>query len=61
MDHGRQLASLPRYANAFNYINDPDQFAREIHRGGYATSPTYADNLIALMRQYHLYRFDTYL
>ena len=30
--------------------NDPDQFAREIHRGGYATSPTYADNLIALMR-----------
>jgi hypothetical protein len=58
IDHANQLASMSRYANAFNYVNNPDQFAVEIHRGGYATSPTYADDLIRLMRQYDLYRFD---
>lgn len=61
IDHADQLASLSRYANAFNYANNPDQFAVEIHRGGYATSPTYADDLIRLMRQYNLYRYDSFL
>lgn len=61
IDHAISLATLSRYANAFNYVNDPDQFAVEIHRGGYATSPTYAEDLIRLMHQYDLYRFDSAL
>jgi uncharacterized protein YraI len=61
IDHANQLASLSRYANAFNYMNNPDQFAVEIRRGGYATSPTYAEDLIRLMHQYDLYRYDSIL
>jgi Mannosyl-glycoprotein endo-beta-N-acetylglucosaminidase len=57
-DHAYQLATLPRYRNAFRYVTNPDRFAIEIHRAGYATSPSYARNLIALMRRYNLYRFD---
>lgn len=57
-DHGRFLAVNPRYRPAFEHTGDPDRFAREIHRAGYATDPSYSDKLIALMRQYDLYRFD---
>lgn len=57
-DHGKQLATLPRYATAMRYTSDPDRFVREIHKAGYATSPTYAENLLKLMRQYDLYRYD---
>lgn len=56
-DHARVL-QLPRYRNAFNYKNNPDQFAREIAKGGYATSPTYANTLISLMRQYNMYQYN---
>ena len=45
-------------APAFRYSRDPDRFVREIHRAGYATSPTYATNLITIMRRYGLYRYD---
>jgi uncharacterized protein YraI len=58
LDHGRFLVVNPRYRKAFSYVNNPDQFAREIHKAGYATSPTYATSLIRLMRQYNLYRYD---
>lgn len=57
-DHARFLASLPHYGKAFNYPNDPKQFIREVAKGGYATSPTYADDLIAIMDQYNLYQYD---
>jgi flagellar protein FlgJ len=57
-DHARQLATLPRYKRAFAHTANANRFAVEIHRGGYATSPTYARNLISLMRQYDLYRYD---
>ncbi len=56
-DHDRFLVENPRYAPAFDYTDDPDEFARQIHRAGYATAPDYADRLIRLMRQYDLYRF----
>jgi flagellar protein FlgJ len=58
VDHGRQLTELDRYAEALKYTADPDQFAREIHKAGYATDAGYADKLINLMRQYDLYRYD---
>jgi flagellar protein FlgJ len=57
-DHGRFLTVNPRYSNAFRYSNNPDQFAREIHKAGYATGPGYANAIIALMRSYNLYKYD---
>ena len=57
-DHGRFLRVNDRYAGAFTFSGDGDAFAREIARAGYATNPKYADKIIALMRQYDLYRLD---
>ncbi|WP_173053812.1 sporangiospore maturation cell wall hydrolase GsmA [Phytohabitans houttuyneae] len=57
-DHGRFLTVNPRYKKAFAYSRDPNRFAIEIHKAGYATSPTYAQNLIDLMKKYNLYRYD---
>ena len=57
-DHGYFFVDNPRYKMALLYKDDPDQFAREIHRAGYATSPTYSDNLISLMKKYNLYQYD---
>jgi flagellar protein FlgJ len=58
LDHGRFLTVNPRYRPAFAHTDNPNRFAREIHKAGYATDPHYSDKLIALMRQYDLYRFD---
>lgn len=58
LDHGHFLRDNNRYAPAFKYINNPDRFAFEIHKAGYATDPGYTSLLIALMRQYGLYRYD---
>jgi uncharacterized protein YraI len=57
-DHGRQLATLPRYHTAMQYAAEPERFAREIHKAGYATSPAYANNLIDLIRRYDLTKYD---
>ncbi|MDO4718828.1 MAG: glucosaminidase domain-containing protein, partial [Propionibacteriaceae bacterium] len=59
LDHGHFLRNNSRYANAFKYTNNPDRFAFEIHKAGYATDPGYTSLLISLMRQYNLYRYDT--
>jgi flagellum-specific peptidoglycan hydrolase FlgJ len=58
MDHGRFLTVNSRYRPAFAHTDDPDRFARAIHKAGYATDPSYSDKLIALMREHNLYRFD---
>jgi flagellar protein FlgJ len=57
-DHGKQLATLSRYAPAFTYTNNPNQFAAEIHKAGYATDLTYTDKLVNLMVKYNLYQYD---
>ncbi|HEX8629947.1 MAG TPA: sporangiospore maturation cell wall hydrolase GsmA [Catenuloplanes sp.] len=57
-DHGYFLRVNPRYRPAFAHVNNPNRFAQEIHKAGYATSPTYATNLINIMRRYNLYRYD---
>ncbi|WP_100444903.1 sporangiospore maturation cell wall hydrolase GsmA [Glycomyces xiaoerkulensis] len=57
-DHGELLSTWSRYAEAMEHRDDPDRFAREIHRAGYATDPDYADKLIGLMRQHDLYEHD---
>lgn len=58
LDHGHFLSSRSWYAPAFAYRDNPDQFIREVARGGYATSPTYADQVISIMQRYNLYRYD---
>ena len=57
-DHGSMLATNARYAPAFTYVTNPDQFAVQIQRGGYATDPDYAAKLTAVMVKYNLYRYD---
>jgi len=57
MDHGRFLASNPRYAAAFQVL-DPREFARRIHSAGYATDPAYSTKLIGLMDRFNLYMYD---
>ncbi len=58
-DHGHFFLENARYAEAMKHTDDPDTFAREIHKAGYATGPNYADSLISLMKRYDLYRYDT--
>lgn len=57
-DHGLLLATNPRYAAAMNSVDDPREFARRIAAAGYATSPTYAPDLIRLMDTENLYQYD---
>lgn len=57
-DHGRFLMVNSRYAPAFNYLKDADQFLYQIWKAGYATSPTYVQNVGGLMKQYNLYQYD---
>ena len=58
IDHGLALTTLARYRPALAYVGDPDRYALALQQAGYATSPTYAKNLISLMRRYNLYRYD---
>ncbi|MGL4831137.1 MAG: glucosaminidase domain-containing protein, partial [Propionibacteriaceae bacterium] len=44
-DYGNFLNVNSRYANAFNYSNDADQFIREVHAAGYATDPGYSSSV----------------
>ncbi len=57
-DHARLLALTDRYRTAMRHRDNPNRFAIEVHRAGYATGPGYSRKLIALMRAYHLYRFN---
>jgi peptidoglycan hydrolase-like protein with peptidoglycan-binding domain len=57
-DHGRFLRDNRRYANAFKHTDNASQFAREIHKAGYATDPQYSNKLISIINQYGLERFD---
>ncbi|HEX5291584.1 MAG TPA: glycoside hydrolase family 73 protein, partial [Streptosporangiaceae bacterium] len=57
-DHGRLLATDPAYRHAMASRGRPDAFATAL-TGVYATDPGYGSSLIALMRLYNLYRYDT--
>lgn len=53
-DHDNLLATKSRYAGAMAVRNDPEAFARAIHRAGYATDPEYSNKLIRIMRDNNL-------
>ena len=57
-DHANLLKNNSRYRRAFQYSNNPNQFATEVHRAGYATDPNYARTLISIMRSNNLYQWD---
>jgi flagellum-specific peptidoglycan hydrolase FlgJ len=56
-DHGQLLATSPAYQHAMADRRAPDAFAADL-TGVYATDPDYGSGLIALMKQYNLYRYD---
>lgn len=59
-DHSEFLTSRPRYADLFKLdIMDYEGWARGLKAAGYATSPTYAEKLIARIELYHLHIYDS--
>ncbi len=57
-DHSRFLLK-PRYSRLFSYsITDYKSWAKGLKACGYATSPTYAENLISIIERYQLYAYD---
>ena len=58
-DHSIFLSTGSRYAFLFKYSEtDYVAWARGLKRAGYATSPTYADKLIELIKRYNLDQYD---
>jgi len=57
-DHSQLLATGPSYQQAMADRHVPDAFATDL-TGVYATDPQYGANLIAIMRLYNLYRYDS--
>jgi len=57
-DHTRLLTDSSRYAKCMTVKNDPDQFARELQKAGYATDPQYASKLISIMKSNNFYQYD---
>ena len=57
-DHSQLLATGQAYQHAMAARHVPDAFAAAL-TGVYATDPDYGSSLIALMRLYNLYRYDS--
>ncbi len=57
-DHSQLLATDPAYQQAMADRHLPDAFATDL-TGVYATDPQYGANLIAIMRLYNLYSYDS--
>ena len=56
-DHSELFNSLDRYKNLRGCI-DYKTACKNVQADGYATSPTYATNLIKIIETYHLYDWD---
>lgn len=56
-DYYDLITGLPRYARACNQ-SDAQTCIQAIKDGGYATSPTYVDNVMSIINQYSLTRYD---
>jgi flagellum-specific peptidoglycan hydrolase FlgJ len=57
--HGKLLATAQCYVRARSLITDPNAFAHAL-QGIYATDPQYANKLIARMKEYDLYKYDSF-
>ena len=58
-DHSEFLTTHRRYSSLFELrITDYKGWAKGLKKAGYATSPTYAENLISVIERYDLYQFD---
>ena len=58
-DHADFLSSRERYKSLFSLeITDYQGWAKGLKAAGYATNPTYAEQLIGLIEKYKLYEFD---
>lgn len=57
-DYYDMLAFCSRYRNCLNQI-DPRKCITAIKNGGYATSPTYINTIMSIIKKYDLTRFDT--
>ncbi|MED3257543.1 glucosaminidase domain-containing protein, partial [Priestia megaterium] len=56
-DHAR-LLQTPRYASQLKNAKTFEDFARGIKAGGYATDPNYAGQLISIIKQNGLDKYD---
>lgn len=56
-DYYDLITGLDRYATACNQT-DPQKCIQAIKNGGYATSPTYVKNVISIVNQYDLTKYD---
>jgi flagellar protein FlgJ len=59
-DHGHFLRNNKRYAPAFAFTRDADQFIDRVWRAGYATDPRYVAKVTGIMKSYDLYRYNTW-
>ena len=58
-DHAEFLDRQPRYESLFSYpTTDYKRWARGLKAAGYATAPDYADRLIRIIEESHLYLLD---
>ena len=59
-DHSEFLIRNARYSSLFDLdITDYKGWAKGLKAAGYATSPTYAENLISIIERYQLYQYDS--
>ncbi|QQE75737.1 glucosaminidase domain-containing protein [Brevibacillus composti] len=59
IDDHLSLLKKPRYVNAgVLKATDPRSYAEALQRAGYATDPQYANNIMRIVNQYNLTRFD---
>jgi len=59
-DHSQFLVGRTRYAALFELDpTDYEAWAHGLRKAGYATDPTYARKLIALIKQFNLHQYDT--
>ena len=58
-DHSEFLITHSRYSALFDLeITDYKGWATGLKKAGYATSPTYAENLISIIERYNLQQYD---
>ena len=47
-----------RYSEALKHADDPEQFLKELVKGGYASDEKYVEKVMAIITQYELQKLD---